>query len=322
MVSSKDGDENGSSTAIHCPKCSFQHTEEAKVQQHIEKSLVAQREHKSTHMENGEYLCSECGRAFAWKSALVRHLKTHGEDADKVERSYKCPRCDLGFRCASYLNRHLQTHQEERVHTCNCGKSFAYRAALTAHQRIHQKERPHICTQCGKGFLYNGGLLSHMKIHSEEMPFMCSFCGKSFKRERNMKKHERCHTRENVFSCSQCDKSFVYKATYVQADGAVVASQGLVADLAVAQARQQAGRQHEVIEPPAHVLGAGVHHVDLLVCDIKVTTQHQGLLYVQLAQVRPEVHVPGFAVILSGGSSYSIGASGSFAFFVFFAEAI
>ncbi|XP_041820254.1 zinc finger protein 814-like isoform X2 [Chelmon rostratus] len=180
------------------------------------KSMVAQREHKSTHMENGEYLCSECGRAFAWKSALVRHLKTHGEDSDKVERSFKCPRCDLCFSCASYLNRHLQTHQEERVHTCNCGKSFAYRAALTAHQRIHQKERPHICAQCGKGFLYKGGLLSHMKIHSEEMPFMCSFCGKSFKRERNMKKHERCHTRENVFSCSQCDKSFVYKATLIR----------------------------------------------------------------------------------------------------------
>ncbi|XP_075932273.1 uncharacterized protein LOC142931978 isoform X1 [Anarhichas minor] len=180
------------------------------------KSLAAQREHKSTHMENGEYLCSECGRAFVWKSALVRHLKTHGEDAEKVGRPYKCPRCDLGFSCASYLNRHLQTHQEERVHTCNCGKSFAYRAALTAHQRIHQKERPHTCTQCGKGFLYKGGLLSHMKIHSEEMPFMCSFCGKSFKRERNMKKHERCHTREDVFSCSQCEKSFVYKATLIR----------------------------------------------------------------------------------------------------------
>ncbi|XP_062299950.1 zinc finger protein 132-like [Scomber scombrus] len=180
------------------------------------KSLVAQREHKSTHMENGEYLCSECGREFAWKSALVRHLKTHSEDANKVERSHKCPRCDLGFSCVSYLNRHLQTHQEERMHICNCGKSFAYRAALTAHQRIHQKERPHRCAQCGKGFLYKGGLLSHMKIHSEEMPFMCSYCGKCFKRERNMKKHERCHTRENVFSCSQCDKSFVYKATLIR----------------------------------------------------------------------------------------------------------
>ncbi|XP_047430709.1 zinc finger protein 11-like [Mugil cephalus] len=310
LVSTKDGDEtspqgsapDASLAAFSCPKCSFHHTEEAQVQQHIDmvhsdeavddklslqafadgvgqfscsecektfrfqsllkahqrihtgeqpflcsqcgrrfsfkqslerhkqthksgrkyeclicgeffKSLAAQREHKSTHMENGEYLCSVCGRAFAWKSALVRHLKTHGVDADKPEQPFKCPHCDLGFSSASYLSRHLQTHQEERVHTCNCGKSFAYRAALTAHQRIHQKERPHMCTQCGKGFLYKGGLLSHMKIHSEEMPFMCSFCGKSFKRERNMKKHERCHTRENVFSCSQCDKSFVYKAT-------------------------------------------------------------------------------------------------------------
>ncbi|XP_030575784.1 zinc finger protein 184-like isoform X2 [Archocentrus centrarchus] len=309
MVSSKDADDSsaadGGVDAFSCPTCSFHHSEEAQVQQHIDevhsvkttedrsslqaltdeegyfscadceksfrfhsllrahqrihtgeqpfacsqcgrcfsfkqslerhkqthasgrqyecvicgevfKSLAAQKEHKSTHMENGEYLCSECGRAFAWKSALVRHLKTHSVDADKSEESYKCPRCDLGFSCVSYLNRHLQTHQEERVHACNCGKSFAYRAALTAHQRIHQKERPHICTQCGKGFLYKGGLLSHMKIHSEEMPFMCAFCGKSFKRERNMKKHERCHTRENVFSCSQCDKSFVYKATLIR----------------------------------------------------------------------------------------------------------
>ncbi|XP_041833013.1 zinc finger protein 11-like isoform X2 [Melanotaenia boesemani] len=182
----------------------------------LSRSAADQRTHKSTHMENGEYLCSQCGQTFTWKSALVRHLKTHSRDTEKVKSSYKCPRCDLGFSCASYLNRHLQTHQEERVHVCNCGKRFAYRAALTAHQRIHQKERPHICAQCGKGFLYKGGLLSHMKIHSEEMPFMCSYCGKSFKRERNMKKHERCHTRENVFSCSQCDKSFVYKATLIR----------------------------------------------------------------------------------------------------------
>lgn len=42
--------------------------------------------------------------------------------------------------------------------------------------------------------------------------------------------------------------------SYVQSDGAVVAPHRLVADLAVAQARQQGGRQHKVVEPPAHVL--------------------------------------------------------------------
>ena len=132
----------------------------------------------------------------------------------------------------------------------------------------------------------------------------------------------------------------------MQSDGAVVASHRLVADLAVAQAWQQGRRQQKVIEPPAHVLGAGVHHVgpeavgvgllrvelaeavgetglqqlaealalfggeagallvalgvlqvDLLVCHVEVAAQHHRLLHVELAQVRLEVHVPGFAVI-------------------------
>ncbi len=146
----------------------------------------------------------------------------------------------------------------------------------------------------------------------------------------------------------------------MQSDGAVVASHHLVADLAVAQTRQQAGRQQKVIEPPAHVLSAGVHHVGpeavgvgllrvelteavgetgfqqlaeplallggeacvflvplgvlqvyLLVCDIKVATQHQGFLYVQLTQVRPEVHVPGFAVIEAHKASARVWHVGS-----------
>lgn len=126
----------------------------------------------------------------------------------------------------------------------------------------------------------------------------------------------------------------------------MVASHRLVTDLAVAQARQQGGRQQEVIEPPAHVLAAGVHHVgpegvgvgllgvelseavaeagfqqlaealallrgeagvllvalgvlqvDLLVSHVEVAAQHQGFLHVQLTQIGPEVHIPGFAVI-------------------------
>lgn len=41
----------------------------------------------------------------------------------------------------------------------------------------------------------------------------------------------------------------------------------------------------------------GVLQVDLLVRDVEVATQHHGLLDVELAQVRAEVLVPGFAVV-------------------------
>lgn len=63
----------------------------------------------------------------------------------------------------------------------------------------------------------------------------------------------------------------------VQRDGTVVAAHGFVADLAVAQAWHQRGGQQEVVEPPAHVLGAGVHHVGPEGVGV-------GLLWVELAE--------------------------------------
>lgn len=47
----------------------------------------------------------------------------------------------------------------------------------------------------------------------------------------------------------------------MQSNGAVVAPHRLITDLTVTQAWQEGGGQQEIIQPPAHVLGAGVHHV-------------------------------------------------------------
>lgn len=141
----------------------------------------------------------------------------------------------------------------------------------------------------------------------------------------------------------------------MQSDGAVVTSPHLVTDLTVAQGGQQTAGQHKVVESPAHVFVASVHHIgpegvgmgllgvqlaeavhksgfqqlgetlalfggeacvllvsfgilqiDLLVGDVEVATQHYWLLYVQLAEVRPEVNVPRFAVIQAHEASAGI----------------
>uniref|UniRef100_A0A8D3AQB5 C2H2-type domain-containing protein n=1 Tax=Scophthalmus maximus TaxID=52904 RepID=A0A8D3AQB5_SCOMX len=169
----------------------------------VVESLVAQREHKSTHMENGEYLCSECGRAFAWKSALVRHLKIHGEDADQVERSFKCPHCDLGFSCVNYLNR-------ENVFGCSqCDKSFVYKATLTRHELTHSGERPYLCSDCGKGFFSHAELLKHERFHTGHKPFQCPHCDKKFTQSCYLTIHLRYHTGIRPYSCTECDKRFL-----------------------------------------------------------------------------------------------------------------
>lgn len=71
--------------------------------------------------------------------------------------------------------------------------------------------------------------------------------------------------------------------SYVQRDGTVVASLHLVTDLAVTKAGQQAAGQHKVVEPPAHVFVASIHHIGPEGVGV-------GLLGVQLAEA---VHEPG-----------------------------
>lgn len=51
----------------------------------------------------------------------------------------------------------------------------------------------------------------------------------------------------------------------------------------------------------------GVFQVNLLVGHIKVTTQHQGLTSVQVAQVFTEVYIPRFAIVEANQATASIG---------------
>uniref|UniRef100_A0A3Q3WUT4 C2H2-type domain-containing protein n=1 Tax=Mola mola TaxID=94237 RepID=A0A3Q3WUT4_MOLML len=108
----------------------------------------------------------------------------------------------------------INLEKEEKVHTCNCGKSFAYRAALTAHQRTHQKERPHICrpylcSDCGKGFFSHAELLKHERFHTGHKPFQCPHCGKKFTQSCYLTIHLRYHTGVRPYACTECDKSFL-----------------------------------------------------------------------------------------------------------------
>uniref|UniRef100_A0A3P8W7B6 HTH CENPB-type domain-containing protein n=2 Tax=Cynoglossus semilaevis TaxID=244447 RepID=A0A3P8W7B6_CYNSE len=153
----------------------------------------------------GEELgCPECGKTFACRSYLLRHLKRH-----TGEKLFSCTECGKKFTERGSLRMHLRIHSEEELLSCSeCGKRFTRETHLTRHMKIHTGEKPFSCSECGKRFTEKGSLTIHERIHVGEKPYCCFECGKRFTRDTHLKRHERIHTGEKPFTCSECGQRF------------------------------------------------------------------------------------------------------------------
>ncbi|XP_074655545.1 uncharacterized protein LOC141909083 isoform X2 [Tubulanus polymorphus] len=157
-------------------------------------------------VELSVFTCADCGKHFARKSYLQRHIKRIHSDA---ERPHKCDLCGKGFVEISKFRLHMQMHKNITLYSCDiCGRGFRHVNNMNVHRQLHSGEKPHRCDVCGKTFALPTYHRLHMKIHTGEKRYRCDVCGKQFRESQKLIIHSRTHTGEKPYKCPHCEKRF------------------------------------------------------------------------------------------------------------------
>ena len=132
--------------------------------------------------------CDACGKAFASKPSLEKHMHVHLKTM-----SFVCEECGQGFPFQSRLLQHKITDSTETRFMCDnrtCNKSFKNKGDLTRHVGIHA-DKWYFCAHCSYKNKDKRNRDSHSHVHDNEGEerYHCEKCGKRMRFSTQMKRH-------------------------------------------------------------------------------------------------------------------------------------
>ncbi|XP_064642141.1 uncharacterized protein LOC135496645 [Lineus longissimus] len=174
------------------------------------------RKHLEMCIQEHNFICQFCGKAFLNKSKFLKHQQKH------KRASVRCKFCCREFREEDHLRRHVDAvHFDGPVatfkhhHTCShCSKSFKSKNNLKSHMKQHEGDavRPFKCLVCESAFKYKHHLKNHVDSkHLGERRHQCEVCDKRFSLKHQLQSHMRIHSGD-LFMCDYCGSKTTSKA--------------------------------------------------------------------------------------------------------------
>ncbi|XP_033231860.1 zinc finger protein 780B-like [Belonocnema kinseyi] len=158
----------------------------------------------SVNVPHKPFNCPKCGRSFAVKGNMNRHLKYEcGRVINELSKNlrdyptlpllkglgdiwvgkrsiqfpFRCDRCGKQYQHRTTLQRHTR-HE--------CGKEPRFRFT----RRLGSLDGKYSCTTCGKTYKWRQGLLRHRKYECNVDPmFHCKYCSHRSRHKDNLMKH-------------------------------------------------------------------------------------------------------------------------------------